>query len=91
MSLFERGRRPLHIESAAREVFDVTGAGDSVIATMALALAAGARPAEAAALANHAAGVVVGKLGTAEASAAEVLGAFERGLERVGTVRPRRA
>ena len=78
MSLFERGRRPLHIETAAREVFDVTGAGDSVIATMALALAAGARPSEAAVLANHAAGVVVGKLGTAEASAAEVRAAFER-------------
>jgi D-glycero-beta-D-manno-heptose-7-phosphate kinase len=78
MSLFERGRRPLHIETAAREVFDVTGAGDSVIATMALSLAAGARASEAAVLANLAAGVVVGKLGTAEASAAEVLAAFER-------------
>jgi D-glycero-beta-D-manno-heptose-7-phosphate kinase len=78
MSLFERGRRPLHIETAAREVFDVTGAGDTVIATMALAMAAGARPAEAAVLANHAAGVVVGKLGTAEASADEIASAFER-------------
>jgi D-glycero-beta-D-manno-heptose-7-phosphate kinase len=84
MSLFERGRRPLHIVTAAREVFDVTGAGDSVIATMALALAAGARPSEAAVLANHAAGVVVGKLGTAEASADEVLAAFERGLPPAG-------
>jgi D-glycero-beta-D-manno-heptose-7-phosphate kinase len=78
LSLFERDRRPVHIPTAAREVFDVTGAGDSVIATMALALAAGARTAEAAVLANRAAGVVVGKLGTAEASAAEVLSAFER-------------
>jgi D-beta-D-heptose 7-phosphate kinase/D-beta-D-heptose 1-phosphate adenosyltransferase len=58
---------------------------------MALALAAGAQPAEAAVLANHAAGVVVGKLGTAEASATEVLGAFERGRAPVRTVRPRRA
>jgi rfaE bifunctional protein kinase chain/domain len=78
MSLFERGRRPLHIETAAREVFDVTGAGDTVIATMALAMAAGARTAEAALLANHAAGVVVGKLGTAEATADEIAAAFER-------------
>jgi D-beta-D-heptose 7-phosphate kinase/D-beta-D-heptose 1-phosphate adenosyltransferase len=82
MSLFERQRRPLHIATAAREVFDVTGAGDSVIATMALALAAGARPSEAAVLANLAAGIVVGKLGTAEASAAEVLAAFERGADQ---------
>jgi rfaE bifunctional protein kinase chain/domain len=81
MSLFERGRRPRHIATTAREVYDVTGAGDSVIATMALALAAGARPSEAAVLANLAAGVVVGKLGTAEATADEVLAAFERGLE----------
>jgi len=61
MSLFERGRPPLHVPTAAREVFDVTGAGDSVIATMALATAAGATLEEAAFLANAAAGVVVGK------------------------------
>jgi D-beta-D-heptose 7-phosphate kinase/D-beta-D-heptose 1-phosphate adenosyltransferase len=73
MSLFERGRPSVHIPTAAREVFDVTGAGDSVIATLALALAAGAKLAEAAALANCAAGVVVGKLGTAVATPAEVL------------------
>ncbi len=75
VSLFERGRRPVHIPTSAREVFDVTGAGDSVIATLALALCAGARLPEAAALANYAAGVVVGKLGTASASPAEVLAA----------------
>jgi D-beta-D-heptose 7-phosphate kinase/D-beta-D-heptose 1-phosphate adenosyltransferase len=75
MSLFEAGRRPVHIPTAAREVFDVTGAGDSVIATLALALCAGARLPEAAVLANYAAGVVVGKLGTASASPAEVLAA----------------
>jgi D-beta-D-heptose 7-phosphate kinase/D-beta-D-heptose 1-phosphate adenosyltransferase len=73
MSLFERGRPTVHIPTAAREVFDVTGAGDSVVATLALALAAGAKLPEAAALANLAAGVVVGKLGTAVASPAEVL------------------
>ncbi len=75
MSLFERGRSPVHIPTAAREVFDVTGAGDSVIATLALALCAGAKLPEAAVLANYAAGVVVGKLGTASASPAEVLAA----------------
>ena len=75
MSLCERGRPPLHVPTAAREVFDVTGAGDSVIATMALALAAGATLPEAAVLANCAAGVVVGKVGTAQASPAEVLAA----------------
>lgn len=77
MSLFERGRRPVHIPTAAREVFDVTGAGDTVIATLALALSAGARLAEAAALANYAAGVVVGKLGTAQATPDEVVAAVE--------------
>jgi D-beta-D-heptose 7-phosphate kinase/D-beta-D-heptose 1-phosphate adenosyltransferase len=82
MALFERGRRPLHLPAAAREVFDVTGAGDTVIATLALALCAGARLPEAAALANHAAGVVVGKLGTATASAEEVLAAVEAGRAR---------
>jgi D-beta-D-heptose 7-phosphate kinase/D-beta-D-heptose 1-phosphate adenosyltransferase len=76
LSLFERGRRPLHIEAAAREVFDVTGAGDTVIATLALALCAGARLPEAAELANRAAGIVVGKLGTATATAQELLSAF---------------
>lgn len=75
MSLCERGRPPLHVPTAAREVFDVTGAGDSVIAAMALALAAGASLPEAAVLANCTAGVVVGKVGTAQASPAEVLAA----------------
>jgi D-beta-D-heptose 7-phosphate kinase/D-beta-D-heptose 1-phosphate adenosyltransferase len=82
MALFERARRPVHIPTAAREVFDVTGAGDTVIATLALALCAGARLPEAAALANYAAGVVVGKLGTATASAAELLAAVEAGPGR---------
>jgi D-beta-D-heptose 7-phosphate kinase/D-beta-D-heptose 1-phosphate adenosyltransferase len=65
MTLFETGASPHHIETFAREVFDVSGAGDTVIAAAALALAAGATLAEAAELANRAAGVVVGKLGTA--------------------------
>jgi D-beta-D-heptose 7-phosphate kinase/D-beta-D-heptose 1-phosphate adenosyltransferase len=77
MSLFERGARPAHLPAAAREVFDVTGAGDTVIATLALAVAAGATLCEAAALANLAAGVVVAKLGTATASPEEILSALD--------------
>jgi rfaE bifunctional protein kinase chain/domain len=73
MSLFERRRPPVHIPTAAREVFDVTGAGDTVIATLGLALAAGLQ--DAARLANHAAGVVVGKLGTATVTPQEILDA----------------
>jgi rfaE bifunctional protein kinase chain/domain len=77
MMLFEGERDPVHVETAAREVYDVTGAGDTVIATLAAALAAGASMTEAAVLANQAAGIVVGKLGTATASAEEVLDSME--------------
>ncbi len=89
LSLFERGRPAVHVPAAAREVFDVTGAGDTVIATMALALAAGATVPEAAALANCAAGVVVGKVGTAQASPEEVLAAA-RVAARAAAGRPSR-
>ncbi|MBI3248585.1 MAG: D-glycero-beta-D-manno-heptose-7-phosphate kinase [Deltaproteobacteria bacterium] len=65
MSLFRRGTHPRHFPATAREVFDVTGAGDTVLAVCALALGAGATLEEATILANHAAGVVVGKVGTA--------------------------
>jgi D-beta-D-heptose 7-phosphate kinase/D-beta-D-heptose 1-phosphate adenosyltransferase len=65
MSLFEEGAKPVHIPTRAQEVFDVSGAGDTVISTLTLALAAGASLRLSAQLANHAAGVVVGKLGTA--------------------------
>ncbi len=63
-------------DAVAREVSDVTGAGDTVVATLALALAAGATSAEAAMLANHAAGIVVGKFGPATVSADELLRTF---------------
>jgi len=75
--LLERNHEPVFVETAAREVYDVTGAGDTVIATLAAALAAGASTLEAANLANHAAGIVVGKVGTATASADELLATFE--------------
>jgi rfaE bifunctional protein kinase chain/domain len=72
MALFTEGE-VTRIPTVAREVYDVTGAGDTVVATLALALAAGASFAEAAILANHAAGVVVGKLGTATVTRGELL------------------
>jgi D-beta-D-heptose 7-phosphate kinase/D-beta-D-heptose 1-phosphate adenosyltransferase len=67
-----------HLPAAAREVADVTGAGDTVIATLALALAAGATIAEAARLANEAAGLVVARFGPATVRVAELMAAFER-------------
>jgi D-beta-D-heptose 7-phosphate kinase/D-beta-D-heptose 1-phosphate adenosyltransferase len=77
MMLMEADNDPVYVKTAAREVYDVTGAGDTVIATLAGALAAGASMLEAANLANHAAGIVVGKVGTATATAEELLATFE--------------
>ena len=67
------GRQPFHIPTVAQEVFDVSGAGDTVIASFTLAIAAGASPMEAALLSNHAAGIVVGKLGTATVAPDELV------------------
>lgn len=72
-----------HISTQAREVFDVSGAGDTVIATFALALAAGGDRAAAATIANAAAGVVVGKRGTASLSVEELSGALMRSQSAV--------
>ncbi|MCH6570768.1 MAG: D-glycero-beta-D-manno-heptose-7-phosphate kinase [Acidobacteria bacterium] len=72
MTLFD-GKEHSHIPTVAREVFDVSGAGDTVIASLTLAVAAGASIRDAAILANHAAGVAVGKLGTAAATGEEIL------------------
>jgi D-beta-D-heptose 7-phosphate kinase/D-beta-D-heptose 1-phosphate adenosyltransferase len=77
MVLFEKGRMPRAIRSEARQVFDVSGAGDTVIAVLGLALAAGADWIEAAGLANAAAGIVVGKVGTATVSRKELALAVE--------------
>ncbi|VAX35439.1 ADP-heptose synthase / D-glycero-beta-D-manno-heptose 7-phosphate kinase [hydrothermal vent metagenome] len=63
MRLFERGKKPFSIKTKAQEVFDVSGAGDTVISVFTLSLAAGATKKEAADLANSAAGIVVGKMG----------------------------
>jgi D-beta-D-heptose 7-phosphate kinase/D-beta-D-heptose 1-phosphate adenosyltransferase len=65
MSLFERGGGVTHIPTVAKDVYDVTGAGDTVVSVLALALAAGAPLADAAMLSNYAAGIVVGIVGTA--------------------------
>lgn len=73
MMLIEGDQDSINVQTVAREVFDVTGAGDTVIAALAAALAVGASMTEAAVLANHAAGIVVGKLGTATASADEII------------------
>jgi len=76
MALFERGRPPLHIPVfGSDQVADVTGAGDTVIATFTLALASGASPEEAARLANYAGGIVVMKHATATVSADELVAA----------------
>ncbi len=80
MSLFSRSGARLDIPSVARKVFDVSGAGDTVIAVLALALSAGAPIERAMSLANFAAGAVVEKLGTATARADEILALVEHGL-----------
>jgi len=77
MLLCQRGRTPLHVPTVAREVFDVSGAGDTVIASFTLAIAASASPMEAAIFSNHAAGVVVGKLGTAAVTGQQLLDSFK--------------
>ncbi|MBU0728393.1 MAG: D-glycero-beta-D-manno-heptose-7-phosphate kinase [Proteobacteria bacterium] len=73
MALMEKGKELFSIPTVAKEVYDVTGAGDTVIATLALGLASGMTCADAATLANYAAGIVVGKVGTATASTDELL------------------
>ncbi len=75
MLLFHGDAAPVHLAARAHEVFDVSGAGDTAIAVFTLGLAAGADPIEAAELANCASGVVVGKVGTATVTAAELAAA----------------
>jgi bifunctional ADP-heptose synthase (sugar kinase/adenylyltransferase) len=73
MALFGEHARPAYIPTVAREVFDVTGAGDTVISTLALGLVSGLSILEAAVLSNIAAGIAVGKLGTASVAADELI------------------
>jgi D-glycero-beta-D-manno-heptose-7-phosphate kinase len=72
MSLFERGGKVIHIPTVAREVFDVTGAGDTVIGALTLAMASGASMVDAARISNYAAGIVVGVVGTASVKPEEL-------------------
>ncbi|MFO0996846.1 MAG: D-glycero-beta-D-manno-heptose-7-phosphate kinase [Alphaproteobacteria bacterium] len=76
MTLVDREGAAIHLPTEAREVFDVSGAGDTVVAMLAASIAAGASVEDAARLANTAAGIVVGKIGTAVVTAAEVVGAL---------------
>ena len=78
MILFEKGSPPFHTPTKAREVFDVSGAGDTAIALYTLAVCAGATSHEAAEISNHASGVVVAKLGTATLVADELIASFEQ-------------
>jgi D-glycero-beta-D-manno-heptose-7-phosphate kinase len=80
MLLCRRSHPPVHIQTVAQEVFDVSGAGDTVIASFTLAVAAGASPLEATIFSNHAAGVVVGKFGTATVSPNELKSSFSKHL-----------
>ena len=77
MALLQGDDQLVTIPTRAKEVFDVTGAGDTVVATLALGLASGCSMREAADLANHAAGIVVGKVGTASVTAEELCGALQ--------------
>lgn len=76
MILFRSGKVPYHTPTRAREVFDVSGAGDTAIALFTLAICAGAEPEDAAEISNHASGVVVAKLGTATLTPEELTASF---------------
>ena len=91
MILFRRDAAPYHTPTRAQAVYDVSGAGDTAIGVFTLGLAAGATPEEAAELANHASGIVVGKVGTATATREELLASFTP-YERTagGVLRPGR-
>lgn len=86
MTFLERNGSPIHIKAEAREVFDVVGAGDTVIAVLGVALGAGASKEDAARIANTAAGIVVGKKGTATVSASELHDALSRANRTGGSV-----
>jgi D-beta-D-heptose 7-phosphate kinase/D-beta-D-heptose 1-phosphate adenosyltransferase len=79
MSLFQRDQDTVHIPTVARRVYDVTGAGDTVIATITLGIIAGLSPVESAILANLAAGIVVGEVGTATVLWRQLLSVVENG------------
>ena len=77
MFVFEKDKEFIHIPTVAKDVFDVSGAGDTVVASLALALSTGTSLSEAAVIANHAAGIKVGKVGTSPVLLAELLNSFQ--------------
>jgi D-beta-D-heptose 7-phosphate kinase/D-beta-D-heptose 1-phosphate adenosyltransferase len=77
MTLFQRHLPPYHLKAQAKEVFDVTGAGDTVIGVLSACLAAGMLLSESVGLSNHAAGIVVGRLGASNVSAADLYGVLD--------------
>jgi D-beta-D-heptose 7-phosphate kinase/D-beta-D-heptose 1-phosphate adenosyltransferase len=84
MILFQRDQPPYHVPSRAREVYDLSGAGDTAIALFTLGLVSGASPIEAAEISNHASGVVVAKLGTATLTPQELRESFRRNHAKNG-------
>lgn len=82
MMLFQKDGKPHHVLTKARQVFDVSGAGDTAIAMFTLALACDATPIEAAEIANHASAVVIGKLGTATVTRDELFSNFREDAQR---------
>ncbi len=82
MALFKEGRKRLCIPTVAGEVYDVSGAGDTVIGAFCLALASGASDVEAAYIANYAAGIVVSKIGIAVVEREELIGRIKEELAR---------
>src|SRR6185369_7131378 len=82
MAIFQAGKKTIKIPTIAQEVFDVSGAGDTVISTYTLARAAGANAIEAAHIANCAAGIVVGKLGVAVTHREELIERIRKEIEK---------
>lgn len=79
MTLFEKGKDPLNMPAKTREVYDITGAGDTVVAALAIAIASGSDLGTASLISNYAAGVVVGKLGTSTLTKEELIEAINNG------------
>jgi len=88
MTLFQEDGEVTNIPTMAKEVYDVTGAGDTVISVLTLAMAAGADPKEAAVLSNYAAGIVVGEVGTATLKSSELEDAVRNGIKIRGKKEP---
>jgi D-beta-D-heptose 7-phosphate kinase/D-beta-D-heptose 1-phosphate adenosyltransferase len=84
MTLFQDSGEVTNIPTMAKEVYDVTGAGDTVISVLTLAMAAGADPKQAAVLSNYAAGIVVGEVGTATLKSSELEDAVRNGIRTKG-------